>query len=129
MPRPRKGVSRSLQATHLKYLGVTAVTTKLYLHAVHEFFKWRRTDGHLFCARHGKLDQQLAEYINYLHARGDPMYKAANALSGMKKFMPQTRRCLEVSAAYYGNWSKVTKECVLFRWLRSGPRRLLHTRI
>lgn len=63
MPRPRKGKSRVLQATHLKYLGVQPVTTKLYLQAVHEFFSWRKAAGRLFCARHNKLDLQLAEYI------------------------------------------------------------------
>lgn len=38
MPRPRKRVLRLVQATHLKYLGVSAVTTRLYLHAVYEVF-------------------------------------------------------------------------------------------
>ena len=77
------------------------MTTKLYLHAVHEFFQWRRGAGGAFCRLHVGLDIQLAEYINFLYVSGNPMYNAANALSGFKRSLPKYREALEMSSLYF----------------------------
>ena len=37
------------------------------------------------------------------------MYKAANALSGLKRLLPQTRRHLDISGSYFRNWSRVAE--------------------
>lgn len=60
------------------------------------------------CRSYRAFDAQLSQYINGLYLRGDPMYKAANVLSGFKRLMPQCRRSLEISALYYNNWAKTT---------------------
>ena len=106
MLRPKVSRTRQFQATHLRYLGVSPVTLKLYRHAMHEFFVWRKSVGLAKYRSYGCLDEQLSEYINSLFVRGDPMYKAANALCGFKRLLPQCRKKLELSSAYYKNWSK-----------------------
>ena len=109
MPRQRARHARSVLSTHLKLVGIRSSTISLYRRALLEFLAWRKSVGLTKCRDYAELDLQLADYISHLYSKGDPLYRAANALSGMKKFMPQTRRSLEVSAAYYGNWSKITK--------------------
>ena len=106
MPRPRDSKVRAVRATHLKFLGVTPNTLKLYKHAVHEFFTWRLEQRKSKCKTFKAFDEQLSQYINGLYLKGDPMYKAANALSGFKRLMPQCRKSLEVSSLYYSNWAK-----------------------
>lgn len=96
-------------STHLKLVGIRSSTIRLYRRALIEFLSWRKSSGYTGCRNYADLDLQLADYIAFLYAKGDPLYRAANALSGLKKFVPQTRRSLEVSAAYYSNWCKVTK--------------------
>lgn len=108
MPRPRKVKTRAVLATHLKFLGVTTATLKLYRSAVQEFFKWRRQQGLPRCISFLELDGQLAEFINALYVSGDPLYKAANVLSGMKRLLPQARKLLEISGLYYKSWVRVT---------------------
>ena len=108
MPRKRKLFVRNVQATHLKFVGVTAATHKLYNSAISEFMMWRRRNSLPRCSTFEEVDLQLAEYINSLYVKGDPMYKAANALSGLRRAIPQARRRLEVSGQYYKNWVRVT---------------------
>lgn len=108
MPRPRKSRCREVQATHLKFLGVTPVTLSLYKKTLHEFFQWRRRRGLGCIVSYEVLDAQVSDYINDLHVRGDPMYKAANVLSGFKRLHPQCKRFLEVSGLYFKNWVRTT---------------------
>ena len=54
------------------------------------------------------LDAQLSEYINDSDVRGDPMYKAANTLSGFKRLLPPCKGCLRVSGLYFKSWVRTT---------------------
>ena len=60
MQRPRSPRLRVVQATHLRFLGVTPNTTKLYKSAVHEFFIWREKQGMFCCRSFTVLDRQLS---------------------------------------------------------------------
>ena len=108
MPRKRKVVLRSVQATHLRFLGISPHTLLLYRRAVHEFFVWRRRTRQRACRDYADLDLQLAAYVNELYAQGDPMDRAANVLSGIKRFIPRARRCLDIASLFYSNWAKIT---------------------
>lgn len=43
---------------------------------------------------------------HFLDVVGNPMYKAANVLSGFKRLFPKYRKALEMSSLYFQNWSK-----------------------
>ena len=106
MPRPRNPRLRYVQATHLKFLGVTSSTTKLYKSAMHEFCIWRKKQGMFRCSSYAVLDRQLGEFFNYLYQAGMLVYKAASALSGLKRLLPQCRRSMDASSLYFKNWVK-----------------------
>ena len=61
MPRPRKTLNRVVQATHLKFLGVTPVTLSLYKKALHEFFQWRKRHCLGVLSSFAVLDAQLSD--------------------------------------------------------------------
>lgn len=92
MPKPRKAVSRSVQATHLKFLGVTPATLSLCRMVLHDFPKWRQRHNLSCLFSYEVFDTLFADYTNDLHVRGDPMYKAANTFSGFTRLFPQCRR-------------------------------------
>ena len=74
MPRPRLVARRNVKAAHLKYAAITTTTMSKYRRAVKFFFLWRRQSGLAFPTSHAQLDEQFAEFLNFLYQDDYPMY-------------------------------------------------------
>lgn len=109
MPRAHATRVRKMVATHLQFLGLRSSTIALYRRALSKLFKVMHDNSYACCRDFVAPDMQLCACVNWLHANGETLYKAANALSGMKKLVPKTRRHLDRSCAYYKNLVTVTK--------------------
>ena len=48
----------------------------------------------------------LSKCINELYVEDEPMYKAANAICGLKPLYPRCRKHLDTSQLLYANWVK-----------------------
>ena len=106
MPRARADKKRLVKASHIKFAAITITSLLKYRKAVRAFLQWRADQGHAMPVTLTALDILFSEYSNALYVGDEPMYKAADALSGLKRYYPQCRKHLDVSHAFYSYWAK-----------------------
>jgi integrase len=109
MPVRHKFRPRIVRQAHIKFVGITKLTTTRYKNAVKRFFEWHKSAEFATAVNFAELDYQLSEYINFLYQDERPTGWAGDCLAGFKRFYPPCRRQLETANAYYKNWCKSTK--------------------
>ena len=101
----RRGDSK--REYHLKFLGITAKTRRIYSKAVAAFLQFLKSYFGHFPETFELLDEQLAEYVNHLYQEGDHISLAGWTISGLKRFYPRCRHHLCTAHLFYRNWQRV----------------------
>lgn len=94
------------RATHLKYVGIRPRTLRLYRFEALQFFSYLATLGLGLPSTFARLDDLLAEYINFLLQEGESISRVGWVLSGFCRFYPRVRKELAVSQQWYNNWTR-----------------------
>ena len=70
---------------HLSHASITRLTVNRYISAMNSFFRWRQAQGLCRNPNFPDLDMQLADYLNDLYHRDQPLYLGINCIAGLKK--------------------------------------------
>jgi hypothetical protein len=88
MPQRRKYTPSTRKTTvkkHLSHASITRLTVNRYISAMNSFFRWRQAQGLCRNPNFPDLDMQLADYLNDLYQRDQPLYLGINCIAGLKK--------------------------------------------
>eukprot|EP00971_Amphidinium_carterae_P071760 1419354-Amphidinium_carterae.1 len=91
---------------HLREVGVSERTRKVYVLAVRRFFQYLSAERLPLPSTFDQLDEFMAEFVNSLYQDDYPLAQAGHTLSGIQRFFPPCRRRLPTAWQFYNNWQR-----------------------
>ena len=103
IPKRERARGLSAKPSHIMYLGLQPSTILRYNRSLLRFFSWVGPD---LPSTLEDLDEAAGEYINHLFQDDCSLGYANDLVSGLKRFIPKTRRHLPIASGFARYWGR-----------------------